>query len=1129
MAQFVNLYKVVLNNGSVPVVSLKQIHYGDAYANRIGAIVYIDGQPAQLSGTCSGMAILDDGTTVPMTGTVSGNTAYVDLDPACYSVEGSIRVFVKLTTGDVTCTLLAAVGNVVLTETGVIIDPGTIIPSVSALIAEIQEAIGSVPADYSELLTAIAPTYSPSALYNAGDYVWYSGTLYRAIVDIPTAESWTPEHWDTAVIGEDIADLKSAFDASLLPVPWPDISLTKGQYIKGADGTTQSNSKYTRSAVYAGYGTRIGVKLNNNNYEYYLSFWDDTHTGGPSSVGYISYTGYHQGTAYIPAGAAKFAITFRHTEENGQRADMTDDDTAIIQAALSFYRPTDTTLSSKGVAADAQTVGSRLTGIHDAIGPWLHFSTSTIGWVNVDYADAFAANDVVYLKPLTDTNVSGNVVIYGVANGAQTNLGSVAVGNSKFLTLAASYDTIRLAIPLSSLSDGVTPYYCVMAKVGENGTIGGMALGNLSRIMTLETNERMYDSPFSVVVPNSIKGIAAVNIYKQAYTNYKAFRVSRVQTNATYRLFLQLQGYNGTDWVNIDTIAARVDEAPETVPEIELLDSTYSRFTVTVIWANLGASVSLSDKDYTLKSQCVDLSQIGLQSDLTALQDTVTANKALIDSPFNVTVSSKIKGILDVNVYNKSWINYQQFRISKVTRNSTYRLWLQLQGYNGSDWSNIDTIAAKIADAPSPVPEIELLDSTYGRFTITVKWADIDSSISLSDKNYTLKSQCVDLPQINIQGDIATLQTDVTIPSFELSDYTTTGRCITVAADGSKQYTTIGAAYAAITDSAFDKQYEIIVFPGTYHENNLKPPPYTHTHGIFPMTAIVDSTGTGDEEINNSVFDQQNGPSKLSNLWIKSATKYCVHQDVELRRVTLLNENLYCEKLPGGSQVSDACIGIGADFGGAKFIWRNCTFINGAVASHTNPNDSPKANQHIIYENCTFVNAYINLLVAGNTFGEYVCEVKGCKANPGAAYIGMKVGPNVTGIASNFPWQLIGGNNTLPIRMYTNGGSETADLWANVSTTEKIYVVASASVTKGKFVTIAGAVASDATPLTMIAGMAVADASSGEYLPVWKGPIRYTGSNGEYGLDANGDLSSSATIKIGRVYSNYFYPYYGAI
>ena len=43
MAQFKNMFKVELDNGIAPVVSLKQIYYADVEANRIGAIVTMNG------------------------------------------------------------------------------------------------------------------------------------------------------------------------------------------------------------------------------------------------------------------------------------------------------------------------------------------------------------------------------------------------------------------------------------------------------------------------------------------------------------------------------------------------------------------------------------------------------------------------------------------------------------------------------------------------------------------------------------------------------------------------------------------------------------------------------------------------------------------------------------------------------------------------------------------------------------------------------------------------------------------------------------------------------------------------------------------------------------------------------
>lgn len=211
MAQFKNVRKVELSNGTAPVVNLGQIYYGDVEANRIGAIVFLDGAPVALTGTCSGTAILADGSTVPLTGALEGNMAYVDLTSSCYSKEGQIRVFVKLTVSDVTTTLIAAVGTVRLTETDTVIDPGTIIPSVSALIADIDEAVASIPADYSALLATIAPNYSSLTFpVKAGQWCWYSGVLYEAIQDISTSENWTAAHWTTVTVGGEVTSLKSA-------------------------------------------------------------------------------------------------------------------------------------------------------------------------------------------------------------------------------------------------------------------------------------------------------------------------------------------------------------------------------------------------------------------------------------------------------------------------------------------------------------------------------------------------------------------------------------------------------------------------------------------------------------------------------------------------------------------------------------------------------------------------------------------------------------------------------------------------------------------------------------------------------------------------------------------------------
>lgn len=126
----------------------------DNGGNLIGVNVYKDGQPATLSGSVSASVIRTDGATVAVSGGLAGNKANVVLPQAAYAVPGIISVVVKLTNGATVTTLCAVVANVYQSSTDTVVDPGTIIPDVSALIAAIDAAVASIPADYSSLWNA---------------------------------------------------------------------------------------------------------------------------------------------------------------------------------------------------------------------------------------------------------------------------------------------------------------------------------------------------------------------------------------------------------------------------------------------------------------------------------------------------------------------------------------------------------------------------------------------------------------------------------------------------------------------------------------------------------------------------------------------------------------------------------------------------------------------------------------------------------------------------------------------------------------------------------------------------------------------------------------------------------------
>lgn len=123
----------------------------DNQGNLIGVNVFDGDEPATLSGSVSASVIRSDGSTVAVTGVLSGNSCYIILPAAAYAIPGIISIVIKLTGGGSTTTICAVVANVYQSATDATVDPGTIIPSIETLIAEIQQAVATIPSEYAEL------------------------------------------------------------------------------------------------------------------------------------------------------------------------------------------------------------------------------------------------------------------------------------------------------------------------------------------------------------------------------------------------------------------------------------------------------------------------------------------------------------------------------------------------------------------------------------------------------------------------------------------------------------------------------------------------------------------------------------------------------------------------------------------------------------------------------------------------------------------------------------------------------------------------------------------------------------------------------------------------------------------
>lgn len=138
MAQFANMYDIDLLTRNDPQPLRATIGEGDANGLRVGANVTSGGSPVTLGGQCVGKVMRADGATVPLTGSVSGSSAWVVLDQESCKIEGPIQVAVMWVSGTNITTLVVAYGTVVRAETGNTVEPSTPIPDLTQLLAEIE-------------------------------------------------------------------------------------------------------------------------------------------------------------------------------------------------------------------------------------------------------------------------------------------------------------------------------------------------------------------------------------------------------------------------------------------------------------------------------------------------------------------------------------------------------------------------------------------------------------------------------------------------------------------------------------------------------------------------------------------------------------------------------------------------------------------------------------------------------------------------------------------------------------------------------------------------------------------------------------------------------------------------------
>ena len=148
-------------------------------------------------------------------------------------------------------------------------DEGTVSQEGTALnAATFNQMQDNIAAAFAEVDANIAPTYDSTATYSEGDLVIYEGVLYKANVDISTAEEWDATHWDavkiteimgtgSAVIDDSVVSTETAWSSSRIAgfLPTDTASGAIATFTDGADGIPVKSLVASIVATQSGSGT----------------------------------------------------------------------------------------------------------------------------------------------------------------------------------------------------------------------------------------------------------------------------------------------------------------------------------------------------------------------------------------------------------------------------------------------------------------------------------------------------------------------------------------------------------------------------------------------------------------------------------------------------------------------------------------------------------------------------------------------------------------------------------------------------------------------------------------------------------------------------------------------------------
>lgn len=479
---------------------------GDNFSDVISVDLYTDGEAYSGGGTCAGACICPDGSTVALTGSVSGKTASVSLTEDCFAIPGQIGIAIRVTSGTTKTTVLKANYNVEQFSTDNPVDPGSRITlDVDTLIGRIDAATADIPAsDMASLMAGIAPTFSTSTAYQVGAYVYYNGTLYRFVVP-HAAGSWNASDVVQAVVCTDFKRLKQVAYLNLagesIGKLYP-VYVANGEQItiSTSDGSTfnqtvklhywgLNKNHLGQWALGSSYGNRRAVTAGSD--IYWLSFeWQDAsvfgvETGETMPTPYMvnfgpSAESYHVWYENPDVRALSLAVDAQITELSG------DIDTQIsgIESDISGIETDITNLQNRDTALDA-----KIDNVSANYNQYRNDKESGFISLNANYFNADSANwnnglvatATGNITPTTDYEyafcpLQGEGIYITQINGSQygTNARKMALydAGKQFIKSidADSYNGNNQKYTLSS-ADAKTAVYTILQRQKNSSTI----------------------------------------------------------------------------------------------------------------------------------------------------------------------------------------------------------------------------------------------------------------------------------------------------------------------------------------------------------------------------------------------------------------------------------------------------------------------------------------------------------------------------------------------------------------------------------------------------------------------------------------------------------------------------------